>query len=184
MVESRIRKPKKKDQDAEAFFKEKKAKFTWITAQAHFISNQVGVHIPKPSRGYATWLFLRGCITAGSLIRLFELQTANDALYLDHASIAALSRALIENMAVLVYFTNDDLSPDEWECRKDVIYLHDNINRGQFLTGLDPNQKGPPDHILQDLRARLENNLAFQALPPAKRKNLLNELLPVRWTPG
>ncbi|MGY4224993.1 hypothetical protein ACVMIH_002354 [Bradyrhizobium sp. USDA 4503] len=52
--------------------------------------------------------------------------------------------------------------------------MSSNINRGQFLTGLDPTQKGPPEKLLKELRTKLENNPAFQALPQAKKKNLLS----------
>jgi hypothetical protein len=169
-------KPTKRDEQAAiSFFNDQKSNFVWLTKQAQQISYCVGPHIASPRNGYATWLFIRACVTAGSLTQLFEGQQANGnaITYLDHPSIAALGRALIENIAVLIYFTDAKLTEDEWICRRDIVYLHDLINRGQFLTQLDPTQKPPPDDFLENAKDRLLNNPAFMSIPAARRKRLL-----------
>jgi hypothetical protein len=166
---------KRKDQEAMAFFDEQKSNFIWLTKQAQLISNRVGPQIASPRHGYATWLFIRACVTAGSLTQLFDGQTTekNAITYLDHPSIAALSRALIENIAVLIYFTESKLTADEWRCRRDIVHLHDLINRGQFLTQLDPKQKSPPEEFLENARNRLLTNPAFTSIAASRRKRLL-----------
>jgi len=166
---------KKKDQEAFDFFDKQASSFGWLVKQARLISNRVGPHVATPRHGYATWLFIRACITAGSLTQLFEGQTSeNNAItYLDHPSVAALSRALMENIAVLIYFTDDKLSDDEWRCRRDLIDLHDLINRGQFLTQIDPKQKPPPKDLSEAQCKLLNDNPAFMAIPAARRKRLL-----------
>lgn len=167
---------KAKKEDEFAFFEAQKSTFGWVSQQAQFISANIGVHRPQPLQGYATWLFIRACITSRSMIRLFsEHETDNPALqYLDHPSIAALSRALIENIAVLIYFADKALTEEEWRCRKYLIDLHDIINRGQFLTQIDVNYPPPPEKTLERMRKKLTNNPAFMAIPQARRNRLLN----------
>jgi hypothetical protein len=166
---------KRDDKAAIAFFNDQKSHFVWLAKQAQQISYRVGPHIAKPSHGYATWLFIRACVTAGSLTQLFEGQRANNnaITYLDHPSIAALGRALIENIAVLIYFTDAKLTESEWRCRRDIVHLHDLINRGQFLTQLDPAQKPPADNFLKNAKGRLLKNPTFMSIPAARRKRLL-----------
>ncbi len=53
--------------------------------------------------------------------------------YLDHAAIASLSRALIEDIAVLLYIGGSNISVDEWICRRHLIDLHDYVNRIELL---------------------------------------------------
>jgi hypothetical protein len=167
---------KRNKDDEFTFFEGQKSKFKWVAEQARFISGNIGVHVPPPLQGYATWLFIRACVTSVSMIRLFdEQETGNEKLqYLDHPSIAALARALIENIAVLIYFADGTLSEDEWLCRKHIIDLHDAINRGQFLAQIDPGQQPPPKKLLERLRKKLTDSPAFMAIPAARRKRLLD----------
>jgi len=125
-----VKRTKRDDKAAFAFFDDQKSGFVWLTKQAQQISHRVGGHIANPSQGYATWLFIRACVTAGSLTQLFEGQQANDnaILYLDHPSIAALGRALMENIAVLIYFTDPKLTEEEWRCRRDIVVCAENLN--------------------------------------------------------
>jgi hypothetical protein len=167
---------KRNKDDEFIFFERQKSKFSWVAKQARFISSNIGVHVATPLQGYATWLFIRACVTSVSLTKLFdEQETSNEKLqYLDHPSIAALARALIENITVLIYFSDTALSENEWLCRKHIIDLHDAINRGQFLAQIDPSHPPPPKKLLERLRKKLTDNPAFMTIPTARRKRLLD----------
>src|SRR3569833_1211014 len=102
--------------------------FNWVAEQAHFISNRITPHTTEPAKGFASWLWLRACISAGSLSRLFEPQVAGDVRYIDHASISALSRALIEIVAVCIYLGTPSTDEDEWNARRLTMNLNDHVN--------------------------------------------------------
>jgi hypothetical protein len=117
------------------------------------------------------------CVTARTLVQILDpLPTGyGDSRYLDHASVAILSRALIENVAVLLYVGNTKIPNDEWECRRSLIDLHDFVNRSEFLSKIDPTTLGDfPEETLRTLRERLESNSFFQTLPPKRRQRLLD----------
>jgi hypothetical protein len=115
-------------EEEDKWFEGQKVKFSWVCEQAKFISNRVGKQIASPRHGYATWLWLRACITSTSMTRLFDPQIAGKARYIDHASLAALARTLIENVAACVYLGDHTVSEDEWNARRLVMLLNDRIN--------------------------------------------------------
>lgn len=155
------------------YFSDQKTLFAPLVKYASLISHNVGTHTAKPSRGYATWLFTRAVITSGSLLSLCEPRPSEYGIsYLDHASIAALSRALIENIAVVCYIGDDTVTEDEWECRKYILDLHDYFNRDTFLELLGAPQENLV--LLQRLRERLSMNAHFHTIPPKRQKALLN----------
>ena len=169
--------PRKKPTPEEevAFFESQKSKFAWVTTQARFIGNKIGRHTVTPPQGYASWLFMRAIITAGSLIKLFELQPSGfgSIAYLDHASIAALSRALIENATVLLYIGDAGIPEDEFWMRKHLIDLHDYAERIKFLTDIGQLETPPDGKMLDELKGKLLDNKLFMALPEGRREHLL-----------
>jgi hypothetical protein len=156
------------------WFESQKIKFIWLTEQAQFISNRIGKQIANPRQGYGTWLWLRACVTSASMIRLFEPQVAGNARYLDHASLAALARALIESVAACIYLSDQSVSDDEWSARKAIMRLNDFVNRRTFLRQIGQLGEDNWGDIESKLRGELEGNSVFQSLSPDKRGKLLN----------
>ncbi|MCC8954396.1 hypothetical protein H8B02_13335 [Bradyrhizobium sp. Pear77] len=156
------------------WFEEKKTQFAWITEQAKFISNRIGRQIANPRQGYATWLWLRACITASSMTRLFEPHLEGKAVYIDHASIAALARALIENVATCIYLGDQKASEDVWNARRLIMRLNDRVNRAIFLKQIGQLPEDTKDDRLPEMRAELEANPAFSALTRDQRGKILN----------
>jgi hypothetical protein len=158
-----------------AYFEAQKSRFEWVTTQARFIGNTIGRQTVTPPQGYGAWLFMRAIITAGSLEKLFEPQdaTIGGIKYLDHASIASLGRALIENATVLLYIGDTSIPEDEFWMRKHLIDLHDYTERTKFLTDIGRLETPPDGKMLQELKDRLLGSRAFMALPERRREHLL-----------
>jgi hypothetical protein len=170
-------KSEKDEQGAIRFFEQEKTKFIGLLKHAHLIGNAVGNRMAEPLLVISSWLYIRICVTGKSIVQILEPQPTGygTSKYLDHASIAILSRALIENAAVLLYIGDPNISEDEWECRRSLIDLHDFINRSGFLSKIDPTTvRDFPDKTLRTLRSRLEDNAFFQCLPAKRQQRLLD----------
>jgi hypothetical protein len=116
---------------------------------------------------------MRACVTARSILKLCELQETQYGIsYLDHASIASLSRALIENVAVVRYIGDIEISEDEWNCRKLIVDVHDCVNRTEFLRLLG--DESDEAETLKRLQARLKENIFFTTLQANRQQRLLN----------
>ena len=120
---------------------------------------------------------MRACVTGHSIVQLFDPPPSGygETRYLDQASIAVLSRALIENAAVLLYVGDTKVPDEEWECRRSLIDLHDFVNRREFLSRISfETAAKSPDETQKILRERVESNPFFQTLPPNRQKRLLD----------
>jgi hypothetical protein len=150
--------------------------FIGLRKHALAISNAIGVQKADEPRVMASWLFMRLCVTARSLETLFEPQPAlyGTITYLDHGSIANLSRALIENVTVMLYIGDITISKDEWQCRKQIIDIYDCRSRAEFLPLIGYVSKGNPDKILTKLQERVKTNPFFMSIPEKRRKRLLD----------
>jgi hypothetical protein len=169
-------KSKRDEAGALKYFSEEKAKYTGLLKQAHLIGNAVGNRNTDPLRIISSWLYLRICVTGKTIAEILEPQEHDygSSRYLDHASIAILCRGLIENVAVLLYVGDANISEDEWECRRSLIDLHDFTNRSAFLTKIKADTAPEsPEETLKLLRQRLEDNAFFQTLSTKRRQKLL-----------
>jgi hypothetical protein len=119
-------KSKKDEVGALKYFSEEKAKYIGLLRQAHLIGNAVGNRNTGPLRVISSWLYVRICVTGKTIAEILEPQVHDygSSRYLDHASIAILCRGLIENVAVLLYVGDANISEDEWECRRSLIVPH------------------------------------------------------------
>jgi hypothetical protein len=169
--------PKRKDPaKTEKFFSERKAIFLGVVSTAHLIGNRIGRRQADDLRIKGSWLFIRASVTAHSVSQLFEPAPTGfgKAVYLDHSSIAVLCRALIENIAVLLYIADTTITADEWQCRMHLVDLHDFVNRRAFISRI-PYESAvkDPTKLLAELQRRLAVNPFFKALPARTQKRLL-----------
>jgi hypothetical protein len=171
---SKKRRPRINTTEENDWFENQKTKFAWLTEQAQVISNRIGKQIANPRQGYGTWLWLRACVTSASMIRLFEPHIAGNARYIDHASLAALARAHIENVSACIYLSDQSVSDEEWDARKLIMRLNDLVNRRTFLRQLGQPVEDDWNDIEAQFRDQLESNPVFKAVPPDKRGKLLN----------
>ncbi len=158
----------------DAYFVRERDAFTSLATQANLTSHLIGVRTVDVRRVWASWLFIRACVTAKSIERLLTPHQSEfgDISYLDHSSIASLTRGLIENVAVLLYLSDTGISNVESQCRKLLIDLHDYKSRRDFLRLLGKPEAPGDDKIMTDLQTRLRNNQYFQSLSAKKQKRL------------
>lgn len=84
-----------------------------------------------------------------------------DTGLLDHFSIAALTRCVIDSAIMTLYQSEPSLSLSQWELRRHVLILHDMSNRKRFLTLL--HKIGPPDEEPLFLANYAKDKVNFQA---------------------
>ena len=168
----RPRRPNTKAQNE--WYERQKSGFAWIADKAQFISGHIGRKIANPRQGYASWLWMRACVTASSIVRLFEPHHAGAMNYIDHPSINALARAIIENIATCIYFGDEAISSDKWEARRLIMMVNDRVNREKFLRQIGQLPKEPSPKVLNRMKADLEANPVFQELPKAQRGKILD----------
>jgi hypothetical protein len=159
------------------YFRLEKEKFEWLAGRAALVSNAIGHELSDERRVMASWLFTRACVTAQSLVQLLDPPQNNfgKVRYLDHGSIAALSRCMLENTIVFLYVGDAEPSDDEWICRRYLIDLHDYHERTQFLRLLGT-MDAPEEELketLQMLQDRLRSNSHFKSLHQKQQKLLL-----------
>jgi len=63
---------------------------------------------------------------------------------LDHFSIAALARCVIDSAIMTLYLSELSLTLPQWDLRRHILFLHDLTNRKRFLTALGKAQGGGP----------------------------------------
>lgn len=64
------------------------------------------------------------------------LHASEGDVLLDHFSIATLGRATMDAGLMTMYLTEPTLTKDEWNLRRNILYLHDLSNRKRFLKAL------------------------------------------------
>lgn len=60
---------------------------------------------------------------------------------LDHFSVGALTRTLIDSCIMTLYLSEPSLSVAEWDLRRHVLFLHDLMNRRRFLSAMRKHAK-------------------------------------------
>ncbi|MBR0644024.1 hypothetical protein [Plastoroseomonas hellenica] len=58
------------------------------------------------------------------------------AVLLDHFSIAALARTIVDASLMIMYISHPSLTRDAWNLRRYVLYLHDITNRKRFISAM------------------------------------------------
>jgi hypothetical protein len=133
----------------------------------------------EPRRAWANLLFFRLAVTGGSLLLLCipelrdEKREPGDVSVLDHVSIAAVGRSMLETSAMFLYLTHPTLSDEEWQLRRDVLELHDCTIRYRVLKPFGDEALEERDKIEQR-RAKIASNPLFGKLHPEHRKNILD----------
>lgn len=146
---------------------------------------------------WASILFAKLCVTAVSLIRLLPENSLfpSDFNNWDAASIATLSRNLIENYHTFFYLCIEKIPDEEWEFRIGLFELHDSITRKKIFTelriGTDDVSKF--EQQTAELRDLLRQNTFFLNLPEAEQKKFIRgdhafylskEAIEQRFSPG
>jgi hypothetical protein len=76
------------------------------------------------------------CMAIAALLEKYSDSPDGEGL-LDHCSIAALGRTVIDAALMAMYISDPKFSRDEWDVRRQILFLHDLSNRKRFLTSME-----------------------------------------------
>jgi hypothetical protein len=96
-----------------------------------------------------------------------------DGGVLDHGSIAALARNLLEAWVMFLYLTDPALAEDQWLLRRAVLELHDCTTRYRMLKDIgDGDSKEVQDFKskIDPLKNLIRSNPAFRSLNADRQK--------------
>jgi len=126
--------------------------------------------------GWASWLFLRLCIVGQSLDRLatYKSQLDDGEIYtLDHNSIAAVSRNIIE-ATLMFFYVSENVNDAEWQLRKSVLDLHDCLTRYRMFKAWNNDEVAKSfSTAASKIRERINKHNLMRGFDSAKRKQLL-----------
>lgn len=99
--------------------------------------NRIGVaHTGRQNR--VLMAFAKAIAHAISIHALVDKSVMTDQQpgMLDHFSVGALSRTLIDASLMTLYLSHPYLNSAEWDLRRHILFLHDATNRKRFLTAM------------------------------------------------
>ncbi len=126
----------------------------------------------EPRRAWANLLFMRLGMVGFSLLTLcmLELDNQNDLEHgrvsaLDHSSIAALARNLLEAWIMFVYMSEPAISDDEWSLRRSILELHDSTARYRIAKDIGDAEEAQNFKLAKDATKRqIISDPLFQTL--------------------
>lgn len=136
----------------------------------------------EPRRMWANLLFYRLALIGNSLLFLCGPELSEDERYaphlslLDHSSIAALARNLLEALLMFLYITDLAASEEEWLLRRAVLELHDCTARYRMLKDLGDGDTDEAKEFrgkIDPLKSTISSNPNFQGLNADRQKRLL-----------
>lgn len=135
-----------------------------------------GIEAPEGLHFYASVLFTRICVIGMSILRLSNgnSYSLSKLDHWDYASVASLTRNLIDCLNTFLYLCEQNLSTKEWECRWNVFNLHDAMTRKKiFEFRNSPNEASDAAVHADEIRDRLKNNLYFTELSEKQQTHYL-----------
>jgi hypothetical protein len=93
----------------------------------------------------------------------------------DYASVAVLTRSILELRIAFYYLCSEPLPDPEWRTRWNIFNLHDCIHRKQLFIDMESDSEEVKEFDIQadELRTRLQSNPFFLSLPERTRNKLL-----------
>lgn len=135
-------------------------------------------NIPSPhSRHFfASALFTTLCVRCASMAVLLPRSTWSQKRVdlWDYASIASLSRGILEIRLTFYYLSVDKCRDEEWAARKTLLDLHDCVTRLKLFTDLgDKKNIEGFEQEAKELRDRLSANVFFNRLQHRDQRRYL-----------
>ncbi|XQE65840.1 DUF5677 domain-containing protein [Pseudomonas sp. P3C3] len=144
----------------------------------HVSQSYAGIRSPSGRHYYASVLFTALITRSVSLANLVPHTPWASKLieHWDYASVAGITRTILELRLAFFYLCAEPCSDEEWDCRWNIFNLHDCTSRRRMFESLPSGADQLPgfDAQAEELRDRLRNNTFFQSLPPKKQKSLLH----------
>lgn len=135
-----------------------------------------------PRRKWANLLFYRVTLIGNTLLFLCTPEVSEDRRpdqnlsLLDHSSIAAVARNLLEALLMFLYITEPAASDEEWALRRAVLELHDCTARYRMLKDLGDGESDEAKEFrgkIDPLKSTISSNSSFQLLSSDRQKKLL-----------
>jgi len=101
------------------------------------------------------------CVTAMSIQDLFRGHEAGRLPFMDHSSIAVLSRTIIDS-SIMYWYLTEEVSEEEWDFRYKVMQIHDIAARVRLFKGLISEEADEQRARLKSLRDELKEMPLFR----------------------
>ncbi|MFL9812898.1 hypothetical protein D7241_06540 [Stutzerimonas sp. VN223-3] len=149
-----------------------------VVRECMYVSRSYG-GIPSPSTKhyYASVLFTALVTKGVTLAQLmpFTPWVEKKIEHWDYASTAGLVRTMLELRIAFYYLCSDECGEAEWECRWNILNLHDCVARIRMFTAIENHEEVERlTQSAEEIRDRLRANLFFETLPDKKKKNALH----------
>lgn len=134
------------EQDPKKYLLKAIQSFETVTERAVGIS-QSRLRVVHTGRQNRVLMVFAKMITHAMSIQLLysnSVQQEPEMGLLDHFSIGALTRTLIDASIMTLYLSEPSLCVAEWDLRRHVLFLHDATNRKRFLTAMRKYAQKPP----------------------------------------
>lgn len=137
-----------------------------------------GIKSPTGAHFYASVLFTVLCTRAVSLAILAPHSQWSKKIieHWDYASMATLTRSILEIRLAFFYLCFEKCTKEEWDCRWNIYNLHDCTARISLFEEFQSKESeiaGFREQV-DELRARLTSNNFFLNLPEGDRKKFLH----------
>lgn len=135
-----------------------------------------GIPAPTHQHFYASILFTKLCTISVSIQKLTPLPSElNDNSHWDYASVASLTRNLIECYLVLFYLCIDKCSKDESDARLLLMNLHDHMSRTKMFesAGEDIDTNEHACKLKDQVTSSLKKSVWFNNLPDKQKIHFL-----------
>lgn len=136
-----------------------------------------GIPSPTSKHFYASVLYTALIVRGVSLINLAPHNTwsSKSIEHWDYATCCNIARTILEIRLCFHYLCVEDCDSNEWDCRWNILNLHDCTARIRLFTSLE-NQDQIKQLTVQaeELKERLTSNAFFASLKPGEQKKYLN----------
>ena len=137
-----------------------------------------GIRAPSGAHYWASVLFTSLCNRGYSLAVLvpYSPLAKKEVEHWDFASAGGIVRSIFEVRLAFFYLCVEQVTSEEWDCRWNLLNLHDCISRLDLFQDMPSAEKDVEGFTKQaeELKQRLRSNPFFLSLPPNRQKTLLN----------
>lgn len=132
----------------------------------------MGIRSPTGAHFFASVLFTKLCVCSVSIYKLIpEPNMIGKDEHWDFASVASLTRNIVECYLVFNYLCIEKCSIDEWDARLQLMNLHDHMSRTKMFG--DEDDKNSATEVKTDVMEKLKNNAWFQSLSEKQKVHYL-----------
>lgn len=142
----------------------------------HVSRKFAGISSPTSRHFYASVLFTSLVTRSTSLVFIapYSPWSRRSFEHWDFASIANITRTIMETRLVFYYLCIDPCGDEEWQCRWNILNLHDCVSRETMMRDLgQQDAEAELQKQADELRVRLASNSYFRALATKRQTDLM-----------